>query len=130
LAAVVDGHPHPEGQGGFAVADGSVSVGALLVGGDAVAGVELVEGVFGVAFGDGASDGGVGVGERLVGEAGVVVAVAGLQVAPEAASDLVDWPVTELMAAEVGWGPQVLQQLGPPVGVVVVGAWWTGWAGI
>jgi hypothetical protein len=47
----------------------------------------------------------------LGGQAGVVVAVAGVQVAAEAARDLVDRPVPELVAAEGGRGLQVLQQL-------------------
>jgi hypothetical protein len=51
------------------------------------------------------------VGE-LVGQAGVVVAVAGIQVAAEAVGDLVDGPVAELVAAPGGRGLQVVQQLG------------------
>jgi len=45
---------------------------------------------------------------ELVGEAGVVVAVAGVQVAAETAGDLVGWPVLELMAAQAGRGLEVL----------------------
>ena len=82
-----------------------------LVGGDAVAGVQLVEGLLGVAFGVGASDGGVGVGEGLVGQAGVVLAMAGLQVTAEAAGDGPDGPVLELVAAHGRRSLQVLQQL-------------------
>jgi hypothetical protein len=52
----------------------------------------------------------VGVGE-LGGQAGVVVAVAGIQITAEAAGDLIDRPVAELMPAESGRGLQVLQQL-------------------
>src|SRR5688572_19604197 len=40
LAAVVDGHPDPEGESGLAVADGLAAVVAGLVGGDAIDGVE------------------------------------------------------------------------------------------
>jgi hypothetical protein len=49
LVAVVDGHPDPEGEGGFAVADGLAAVGVVLVGGYAELGVEPVEGVLGVS---------------------------------------------------------------------------------
>ena len=52
----------------------------------------------------------MGVGE-LVGQAGVVVAVAGVQVAAEAAGDLVLGPVAELVPAEGGRGLQVGQEL-------------------
>ena len=119
LAAVVDGHPHPEGEGGFAVANGLAAVGVVLVGGDAVVGVEPVEGLLGVADGV-ALELGVGVVE-LVGEAGVVVAVAGVQVAAEAVGDLVEGPVAELVTAAGGRGLQVVQQLGvaPSQGVAV-----------
>jgi hypothetical protein len=76
---------------------------------------------------------GVGVVE-LVGEAGVVVAVAGVQVAAEAAGDLVDRPVAELVAAPGGWGLQVFQQLGAALkGVAVLflaGVWRPGWSGV
>ena len=68
--------------------------------GDAELGVEPVEGLLGVA--DGVPLG-VGVGEHM-GQAGVVVAVAGVQVAAEGVGDLVDWPVAELVAAPGGWG--------------------------
>jgi hypothetical protein len=65
LAAVVDRDPDPEGQGGLALAHGLAALVAVLVGGDPVAGVELVEGLLGVAFGVGASDVGVGVAELV-----------------------------------------------------------------
>jgi hypothetical protein len=125
LAAVVDGHPDPQGEGGLPVADGLAAVVAALVGGHAVVGVEPVEGHLGVA--DGVPlEVGVGVGE-LVGQAGVVVAVAGVQVAAEAACDLVGWPVPELVAAEGSWGLQVGQQLISAVGEVAVGVWRLDW---
>jgi hypothetical protein len=54
----------------------------------------------------------VGVGE-LGGQAGVVVAVAGVKVAAEPVGDVVGWPVAELVAAEGGRGLQVRKQ--PPV---------------
>src|SRR5829696_655281 len=57
LAAVVDGHPHPEGEGGFAVADGLAAVGVVVVGGDAEVGVEPVEGLLGGEVGDGVAVG-------------------------------------------------------------------------
>jgi hypothetical protein len=60
----------------------------------------------------------------------VVVAVAGVKVAAEAAGDLVLGPVAELVAAEGGWGLQVRQQLHPAVGDVAVGVWWPGWGGV
>jgi hypothetical protein len=44
-----------------------------------------------------------------MGQAGVVVAVTGVQVTAEAVGDLVDRPVAELMAAPDGWGLQVFQ---------------------
>jgi hypothetical protein len=47
LAAVVVGHPNPEGHGGFAVPDGAPVVGVVGVGGDAELGVEPVEGLLG-----------------------------------------------------------------------------------
>jgi hypothetical protein len=69
----------------------------------------------------------VGVAE-LVGQAGVVVAVAAIQIAAEAAGDLVDGPVAELVAAGGGRGLQVRQQL-PVAGVGLAGGvWWPGWA--
>jgi len=76
LATVVDGHPDPEGEGGFAIADGVAAVGVVLVGGHPELGVESVEGLLGVADGV-ALPAGVGVGEH-VGQTGVVVAVAGV----------------------------------------------------
>jgi hypothetical protein len=72
---------------------------------------------------------GVGVGE-LVGQAGVVVAVAGVQVAAEAAGDLIDRPVAELMAADGGRGLQVLQDFLAVVEKVAVGVWRPGWGGV
>jgi hypothetical protein len=132
LATVVDGHPDPEGEGGFAVADRLAAVVAVLVGGHAELGVEPVEGLLGVA--DGVP---LGVGVEVVehvGQAGVVVAVAGGQVAAEAVGDLVDWPVAELVTAEGGWGLQVLQQLCSALyGVAVLllaGVWRPGWGGV
>ena len=62
------------------------------------------------------------------------MAVAGVKVAAEAACDLVDWPVAELMTAEGGWGLQVLQQLCSAlygVGVLLLaGVWRPGWGGV
>src|SRR5206468_2506805 len=101
---------------------------AVLVGRDPVVGVEAVEGAFGVAQGI-PLDLRVSMGE-LVGQAGVVVAVAGVQVAAEAACDLVDRPVAELMAAEGSRGLQVLQQLPVAGDGVAVGGWWSGWGGV
>jgi hypothetical protein len=72
---------------------------------------------------------GVGVGE-LGGQAGVVVAVAGVQVAAEAIGDLVGRPVAELVAAEGDRGLEVLQQL-PVVGDGLAGrVWWPVWGGV
>jgi hypothetical protein len=51
LAAVVDGHPDPEDEGGFPVLNRLAPEAAVLVGGDAVVGVEPVKGVLGVADG-------------------------------------------------------------------------------
>src|SRR5829696_3372089 len=51
LAAAGNGDAGAEGQGGFAVAHGLVAVGVVGVGGDAVVGVEPVEGLLGVAGG-------------------------------------------------------------------------------
>jgi hypothetical protein len=45
LAAGGDGDAHAKGQGGFSVAQGLPSVGVVGVGGDAVVGVEPVEGL-------------------------------------------------------------------------------------
>jgi hypothetical protein len=132
LAAVVDGHPDPEGEGGFAVADRLAAVVAALVGGHPVVGVEPVEGLLGVA--DGVP---LGVGVEVVehmGQAGVVVAVAGGQIAAEAGGDLVEGPVAELMTAEGGWSLQVFQQLGSAlfgVGVrLLASVWRPGWGGV
>jgi hypothetical protein len=49
LAAVMDSHPHPEGQGGFPVMDGLAAVVAALVSGHSVVGIQPVEGAFGIA---------------------------------------------------------------------------------
>jgi hypothetical protein len=69
------------------------------------------------------------VGVRELGrQAGVVVAVAGVQVAAEAAGDLVDRPVAELVAADGGRGLQVLQQLPVAGDGLAVRVWWAGWA--
>jgi hypothetical protein len=43
LAAVVDGHPDPQGEGGFAVADRLAAGGDVVVGGHPEIGVEPVE---------------------------------------------------------------------------------------
>jgi hypothetical protein len=51
LAAVVDGHPHPEGEGGLPLVGGVVAVVAALVGRDAVVGIQPVEGALGLADG-------------------------------------------------------------------------------
>jgi hypothetical protein len=60
--------------------------------------------------------------------------MAGGQVTAEAAGDLVDGPVAELMAAPGGRGLQVLQQLGATLeGVAVLllaGVWRPGWGGV
>ena len=72
---------------------------------------------------------GVGVGE-LGGQAGVVVAVAGVQVTAEAAGDLVNGPVAELMTAEGGRGLQVLQQLAVAGDGMAGRVWWPGWGGV
>jgi hypothetical protein len=45
LAAVVDGHPDPEGEGGLALLDVAVADAVGAVGGDAEGGVEPVEGL-------------------------------------------------------------------------------------
>ena len=113
------------------VGAGLAAVVAALVGGHAVVGVEPVEGLLGVA--DGVP---LGVGVEVVehvGQAGVVVAVAGGQVAAEAVGDLVGWPVAELVAAPGGRGLQVRQQrravlLG--VAVLLGGGWRPGWGGV
>jgi hypothetical protein len=128
----VDGHPDAQGECGFAVADGLAAVVAALVGGDTELRVEPVEGLLGVA--DGVPlEIGMAVAE-FVGEVGVVVAVAGAQVAAEAVGDLVDGPVAELVAAPCGRGLQVRQQLRAVVlGVAVlllVGGWRPGWGGV
>jgi hypothetical protein len=132
LAAVVDGHPHPEGESGLAVLHGRPSVVAALVGGHAELGVEPVEGLL-------SSAGGVPLDPRvdvveLVGEAGVVVAVAGVKVAAEAVGDLVGWTVAELVAAPGGRGLKVLQQLAVILAGVVVlllaRVWRPGWGGV
>jgi hypothetical protein len=124
----VDGHPHAQGEGGLALPDRLAPVVAALVGGDAVVGVEPVEGLFGISDRV-AGEVGVGMGE-LGGQAGVVVAVAGVQVAAEAAGDLVDGPVAELMAADGGRGLQVLQQLAVAGAGLAGWVWWPVWGGV
>jgi hypothetical protein len=128
LAAVMDGYPNSEREGSLPVADRLAPEGAALVGRDAVVRVEPVKGLLGVADGV-ALKVGVGVGE-LGSQAGVVATVAGVQVAAEAAGDLVNRPVTELMTAVGGRGLQVLQQLPVADDGVAVGGWWAGWAGV
>ena len=49
LAAVVDGHPDPEREGGLPVPDRLAPVAAALVGRHSVVGIQPVEGAFGVA---------------------------------------------------------------------------------
>jgi hypothetical protein len=51
LAAVVDGHPDPQGQGGLPLPDRLLAILVALVGGDAELGVEPVEGALPVADG-------------------------------------------------------------------------------
>ena len=51
LAAVVDGHPHPQGQGGLALGDVAVADEVSAVGGHAIVGVEPVEGLLGGPLG-------------------------------------------------------------------------------
>jgi hypothetical protein len=109
LAAVMHGQPHPEREGGFAVPDRLAAVVAALVGGDPELVVQPVEDPLALADGI-PGELGVGVGE-LVGQVGVVVAVAGVQVAAEAVGDVVGWPLAELVTAEGGWGLQVFKQL-------------------
>jgi hypothetical protein len=128
LAAVVHGHPDPEGESGFPLPDRLAAVVVVLVGRDAVVGVELVEGAFAVAD-EVPGAFGVGVSE-LGGQAGVVVAVAGVQVAAEAAGDLVNRPVAELMTAEGSRGLQVLQQLAVAGDGVAGRVWRSGWVGV
>lgn len=117
----MDGHADPKDQGGLAVPDGLEPIGVMVVGRHPEAGVELVEGRFGVALGVGPADGGVVVAE--LGRAGVVVVVAGGQVTGEAACDLVGGPVLELVAAQDGWGLEVFQQPIAALGGVAVGVW-------
>jgi hypothetical protein len=100
----------------------------VLVGGHAVVGVEPVEGPL-VLADRVPGELWVGVGE-LGGQAGVVVAVAGVQVAAEAAGDLVEGPVAELVAAEGSRGLQVLQQLVPALEGVAVGVWRSAQGGV
>jgi hypothetical protein len=109
LAAVVDGHPDAQGQGGLAVADGLGAVGIVLVGGDPELGIEPLEGLLALTD-QVAVKLGVAVAD-LVWQAGVVVTVAGIQIAAEAAGDVVGRPVAELMAAPSGWGLEMRQQL-------------------
>jgi hypothetical protein len=108
----VDGHPDPNGQGGFSLPDGLLSVLAALVSRHAIVGIQPVEGTFAVANGV-PGEVGVGAGE-LVGQAGVVMAVAGIQVTAE--------------AADGGRGLQVLQQLAVGGVGVAVRVWRLGWA--
>ena len=124
----MDGHPDPQGEGGLPVADGFAAEVAALVGRHAVGGIQPVEGAFAVADRV-AGQLGVGVGE-LGCQAGVVVAVAGVQVAAKATGDLIDRPVTELMTAKGSRGLQMLQQLLVTSDGVAVGGWWAGWAGV
>jgi hypothetical protein len=112
--------------GGLPLPDGLAAVVAALVGGDPVVGIQPVEGVFGVADRV-ALEVGVGVAE-LGGEAAVVVAVAGVQVAAEAAGDLVERPVAELMPAEGGRGLQMLPQLAVADDGLAGRVWSWGWA--
>jgi hypothetical protein len=109
LAAVMNRHPDPEGQGSLPVEDGLAAVAAALVGRHAEVRIQPVKGAFAVTDRV-ALEAGVDVGE-LGGQAGVVVAVPGIQVATEATGDLVGRPVAELMAAEGRRGLQVRQQL-------------------
>jgi hypothetical protein len=126
LAAVVDGHPNPQSEGGLPLPDRLTPEAAALVGRHAVVGIQPVEGAFGVPDRVPLKLG-VGVGE-LGGQAGEVVAVAGVQVTAEAAGDLVDRPVAELMAADGGRGLQVLQQLAVAGDGLAVRVWRSGWA--
>jgi hypothetical protein len=126
LPCVVDGDPDAQGEGGFPLSDRLASVVAVLVGGDAVVGVEPVEGAFGVVD-QVPLEVGMGVAE-LVGEAGVVVAVAGVQVAAEATGDLIEGPVAELVAAPGGCGLQVFQQLAVAGDGLAGWVWRSGWA--
>jgi hypothetical protein len=71
LAAVVDDHPHSQGQGGFAATHRLAAVVAVLAGGDPGVGIEPVEGLLGVADCD-PIEIGMAVAE-LIAEAGVVV---------------------------------------------------------
>jgi hypothetical protein len=103
-----------------------VAVAAALVSGHAIVGIEPVEGAFGITDRV-AGEVGVGVGE-LGGQAGVVVAVAGVQVAAEAAGDLVEGPVAELVAAEGSRGLQVRQQLVVASDGLAGRVWRWGWA--
>jgi hypothetical protein len=122
------GHPSPQGERSFAVADSAAPKQAALVGGDAELGVESVEGLLGVAD-DVPLEVVVGVAE-LVGQAGVVVAVAGVQVAAEAAGDVVEGPVAELVAAPGGRRLQVFQQLASALQVMAVGVWRSAGGGV
>jgi hypothetical protein len=121
LPCVVDSDPDPQGEGGFPVTDGLAAIGPVLVGGDAELGVEPVEGLLALVYGI-ALELGVGVVEHVT-QAGVVVAVAGVQVAAEAVGELLDGPVAELVAAEGGRGLQMGKQFLVAVadGTVLVG---------
>src|SRR4029453_6944206 len=107
LAAVVHGHSHAEREGGLPVANRLTAVAAALVGRDAELGIEPVEGLLPLAD-RGPAQLRVGGGE-LRGQASVVRAVAGVQVAAKAVGDLVEGPLLELMTADGGRGLQVLQ---------------------
>jgi hypothetical protein len=71
---------------------------------------------------------GVGVGE-LGSQAGLVVAVASVQVAADDGGDPVDGPLSKLVAAEGSRGLQVLQQLPVAGDRPVVRVWRSGWPG-
>jgi hypothetical protein len=116
----------PQGQGGLPLPDRLVAVVAVLVGRHPIVRIQPIEGAFALADRV-AGELGAGVRE-LGGQAGVVVAVAGVQVVAEATGDLVDRRVAELMAAEGDRGLQVLQQLAVAGVGLAVRVWWPGWA--
>ena len=107
LAAVVDSDADPQGEGGLAGSDILAAPEVMGADGNAEVGVEPVEGLLAPARGV-ALDLWVGMGE-LVGQAGVVVAVAGVQIATEAVGDGVGRPLLELVAADSGRGLQMGQ---------------------
>jgi hypothetical protein len=84
-------NPHAERQGTLALGEVAVAEAVGAVGGDAEAGVESVEGAFGVALG-------VAVAE-FAGQVGVVDLVQGGQVAAELAGELVDRPAGKDVSA-------------------------------